>query len=166
MAKEKKLHFNIIDVLIILAFVLLIAAFAFYATGNWQTNSDADEVNDKLVQYTLHADNISEPVAKAIKVGDILKDSSKDTVKGKVIKINTAEKFVNEESFAAEIGDYVACEHPTDYTIDIVVESAYTADGETAMIDDTEIKVGSQLHLKTTGYAFGAYITEVNKTQK
>ena len=166
MSKEKKIHFNFIDILIVLCFVVLIAGFAFYATGNWQTNVDTQATQSThVVQYTLTADNLPPEVANAIKVGDTVKDSAKETVKGTIVKVVSKEKYVK-EIFNANDGTYVLSEHPENYTVVMVIESSYVLSDNTAMIDDSEIKVGKKIHYKTPGYAFEAYITGVENIEK
>ena len=161
--EKKKVHFNIIDILIILAFVVLVVGFSYYANGNWQTNSAKQSENNNVVRYTLHADNISEGVAKLIKVGDTLKDASKDTEKGTIVKVNYVEKYVNKEAFDNEKGEYIAAEHPKHYSADFVVESAYSLNGQAITIDDTELKIGKKNTYKANSYALNAVITSIEE---
>ena len=166
MSKERKVHFNFIDILIILCFVVLIGGFGFYATGSWQTNLKTTSTNDNhVIRYTLTADNLSPEVADAIKVGDVFKDSAKETVKGTVAEIISNEPYTN-VIFNANEGVYVKSEHPINRTVILAVESSYVLNNNSAMIDDLEIKVGKKIHYKTSGYAFGAYITDVEKIEK
>ena len=166
MSKEKKIHFNFIDILIILCFVVLIGGFGFYATGNWQTNSDTTATADNhIVKYTITAENLRPEVAKAIKEGDIVKDSAKETVKGAVSKIISITPFEG-DIFNANEGVYVKSPHPENLTVVLNVESSYVLSDNTAMIDDMEIKVGKKVHFKTSTYAFDGYITDVEKIEK
>ena len=166
MSKEKKFHFNFIDVLIALCFVVLIAGFAFYATGNWQTNSDTQQTSSQhIVRYTINLENISPEVANAITEGDTVKDSAKETVKGHIAEIISKEKTMS-SVFNSNRGVYAMKEHPENYTVVLAVESSYVLSGNTAMIDDTEIKVGKQVHYKTDRYAFDGYIIGVEKIEK
>ncbi len=166
MSKERKIRFNFIDVLIILCFVVLIAGFGFYATGNWQTNADTDTTAaNHIVRYTLTADNLKPEVADAIAENDVLKDSAKETVKGKIVNI-VSNKPYYANIFNANAGEYVLSEHPENRTVVLVVESSYVLNDKTAMIDDTEIKVGKAVHYKTDKYAFKAYITDVEKIEQ
>ena len=164
MSKEKKLHFNFIDVLVIICFAILICGFAFYATGNWQTNHGDVSSNQNTVKYVITAEDISPQVAESISVGDELKDSAKETVKGKITKIISDEKF-KESVFNSETGEFVLSEHPINHTVVLEIESSCVFSGETAVIDDTEVKVGTYLHLKTPKYAIGSYITAVEKVK-
>ena len=162
--EKKKIHFNIIDILIILAFVILIVGFSYYAGGKWQTNSNQSE-SVNLVRYTLHAENISEGVANLIEEGDTLKDASKDTEKGKIVKINYIEKYVNKEAFDTEKGEFVSAEHPKNYTADFIVESAYSLKGNTIMIDDMDLKIGKKSTYKSGKYALNAVITAIDEIE-
>ena len=161
--EKKRVHFNFIDILIILAFVVLVVGFSYYANGNWQTNSARQSGDNNVVRYTLHADNISEGVAKLIKVGDTLKDASKDTEKGEIVKINYIEKYINKEAFDSEKGEYIAAEHPKHYSADFVVESAYSLSGQTITIDDMELKIGKKNTYKADNYALNAVIVSIDE---
>lgn len=166
MSKEKKIHFNFIDVLILLCFVVLIGGFAFYATGNWQTNSNTTKTQpNHVVRYVLTAENVAPEVANAVKEGDVVKDSAKETVKGEIVQIISNEKYVK-KLYNAEKGVYEEAEHPQNRTIVVAIESDYVLNGKTAMIDDAEIKVGKSVNYKTSEYAIDGYITEVKKIEK
>ncbi len=166
MSKGKKIHFNIIDILIILCFVVLIGGFSFYATGNWQTNVKVYTTDDNhIVRYTIIAEDILPEVADAITVGDIVKDSSKETVKGTIAEIISNEPYTK-TNFNSETGVFVQAKHPENRTVVLAIESSYVLNDNTAMIDDMEVKVGKKIHYKTPGYAFEGYITDVNKTEK
>ena len=161
MSKEKKVSFNLIDVLIIIGFVLIIGGFCFYAMGNWQTNHD--DKSPVTVKYTLQATNIAPEVANLISVGDELFDTAKDTSKGKIIAVKYNKHYVNEDAFDSETGEYWRDQHPVNRSVEFVVESSYSLNGETVMIDDTEIKISKKYHLKTTDYALYAYCTKIEK---
>ena len=167
MNKEKrKIHFNFIDVLIIIAFVVLIIGFSYYATGHWQTNSGGITEGGDMIRYTLHADDVPESVAKMLSEGDELKDASKDTYKGRIVQINTVEKFTDKEAFDNIDGIYIHSEHPTNYTVDFDVESAYSVSGNAITIDGAEIKVGKKSTYKSNDYAISAVIAGIEEIHK
>ena len=166
MSKEKKIHFNFIDILIILFFVVLIGGFGFYATGNWQTNTGSSKSMDNhIVRYTITAENLRPEVAGAIKTGDVVKDSAKETVKGTIAEIKSISPF-EAEIFNANEGFFVKSTHPENLSVVMTVESSYVLNGNTIMIDDMEIKVGKSIHFKTPGYAFSGYITDFEIIEK
>lgn len=161
--EKKKIHFNFIDILIVLFFVVIVVGFTYYTSGSWQTNmpSKTNTAQSK-VRYTLTADNLSPEVAAAIKEGDVVRDAAKDTVKGTIVQVVSVDKYLR--NVLDEKNDvFVQAEHPENYTVVLIIESAYTLNGNTAMIDDAEIKVGKKVHYKAHDYAFEAYITEVEK---
>ena len=164
--EKKKLHFNFIDILIILAFVVVIIGFSYYATGHWQTNSGGISETTDVVRYTLHAEDVPESVAKMISEGDELKDASKDTFKGKIVKINANEKFVDKEAFDSINGIYTQSEHPTKYMVDFDVESAYVLSGNAICIDGAEVKVGKKSTYKSDNYALSAVVTRIEEIQR
>ncbi len=162
MANEKKIHFNIIDILIILGFVIIIAGFSFYASGVWQTNPGNDaSVAQNRVRYVLYAENVRPEIANSISVGDELKDAGKSLTKGCVVEIISNEPYIDKESYNEETGEFVSTEHPKNRTVKFVVESGYTDNNGVIMIDDLEIKVGKAEYFKSTKYVIRATILDV-----
>ena len=163
MSKEKKLHFNFIDILIILCFAVLVIGFAFYATGNWQTNNKSTTaLEEKQVQYVVFIDGAIPQLTEAIKVGDVLKDSARETILGEIAEIRNKE-HAKITVYNENKEEYVKTAHPETYSFELVIKSNYSLEDDTVVIDGTEIKVGKSLHFKTDRYAVGGYIVAVDK---
>ncbi|MBQ3053499.1 MAG: DUF4330 domain-containing protein [Clostridia bacterium] len=157
MAKEKKFYFNFIDVIIILGFVAVLSVFSIFAIGQRDSKGN---VTGATVSYTLYCENIEPEVAKSIIEYDDVRDASKDLPKGKIIKIKSINNYVEEDAFDSVTGSFVSAPHPTNYTLEVEVESPCTLNGGSVKIDDVEIKIGKKMHLKGNGYAFYGNITD------
>ncbi|MDP4117988.1 MAG: DUF4330 domain-containing protein [Bacillota bacterium] len=162
MAKEKKIHFNFIDILIIIGFVIAVLGFSFYAMGHWQSNpANNVENNKKMVTYILYAKNVPPEVADSIKVGDELKDASKNMTKGKIIEIRSKKKYVDDDAFDKGNGVYAPAQHPENYSMELVMKSGYSMKKDTVMIDNSELKLCIPMMYRTDRYAINAYVSKI-----
>jgi hypothetical protein len=157
--KEKKFAFNFIDVIIILAVLLVVVFFAFYATGKWQDNNNQ---NASELTYTIEIPDVDKDVAGMFKVGDKLRDSRKDTSVGEIVEIEKIEPYtVPTEN--AQNGTFIESVKPNKYTVTLDVKSAYEKANNAIKIDDVDIKVGSGFIVKGNGYAANALIVGVKR---
>lgn len=167
MQKDKKFHFSILDILIVLVVVLIIAAFCYYATGAWRSETDSSLTGTEYtVKYTFYDKEVNPEICDLITVGDIIRESSKDAVKGTVTELAYIDSFVNYEAFDMETGETTPAEHPYYKSVEIVIESPCTLVNNTAYIEDMEIKIGKQVNLKSSKYALSGYIVSVEVTEK
>ncbi len=166
MQKGKNFHFNIIDFLVILLVAFIIIAFAFYATGKWRSEASSDNVSNASVKYTLFVKTVEPHVCDLIQAGDELRDSAKDTVKGKISNIISTEKYVDYEAYNTEDGVLNPSTHPYYYSVEVEIESPCVINNGTAYIEDMEIKVGEQITLKSSKYVLPGYIIAVEKSMQ
>jgi len=157
--KEKKVAFNFIDVLIIIAVLMIVVVFGFYASGKWQDNNNAGASE---LTYTVEIANVDQDVAGMFKVGDKLRDSRKDTSVGEVSKVENIKPYTVPTENAKD-GTFVESQKPGKYTVTVDVKSAYEKAGNDIKIDDVDIKVGSSFIVKGNGYAANALIVGVNR---
>ena len=167
MQKDKKFHFSILDIFIVLVVVLIIAAFCYYATGAWRSEADSSLTGTEYtVKYTFYDKEVEPSVCNLIKVGDIIRESSKDAVKGTVSSIDYIDNFVNYEAYDMETGETTPAVHPYYKSLEITIESPCTVINNIAYIEDMEVKVGKQVNLKSSKYALSGYIVSVEVTEK
>lgn len=167
MQKDKKFHFSIIDIFIVLMVVLVIAAFCYYAAGAWRSEADSSLTGTEYtVKYTFYDKEVNPEICELISVGDVIRESSKDTIKGTVTELAYVDNYVNYEAYNMETGDTTPADHPYYKSVEIVIESPCTIVNNTAYIEDMEIKVGKQINLKSSKYALAGYIVSVEVTEK
>ena len=161
METKKKYRLNIIDIIILIALIGVIAGFSFYAMGKWQSNSGIIEnAEEKTITYTIRVNEVPEEVAKAVKVGDKVRDTAKNMNKGEVVAVSEIKPYEMYSEDNQE-GGFKLVTIPNRYMVDVSIKSEFSTDGGTIKINDTDIKIGSTMSLKTDRYAISGVISEM-----
>ena len=154
--KKIKARFNIIDVLILLLLVAVLWVFANYANAGTADNSGA------TVQYTVEIKGIREENMGAFAEGDEITGDKGGGVIGKIVSVGEYEK---ETSLTENVrqGEFVKSEIPNRYTVRLTIESPCTKNADGITVDDTDIKVGKSINIKTDKYVSKSTILEVKE---
>lgn len=156
--EKRKTRFGVIDIFIIIIAILLVTAFAYYATGSLSSGG-----NDATIRYTVAIEGFTEEFVDLIKVGDNVRNIDRACEAGTVVAVSPAEPHIsyNENK---EDGTYVAAEVPDMYRCEVVIESPYTNTGSGYYIDQVEIRTGKKISLKTPGFAFNGIIMDIERS--
>ena len=120
--EKKKLRFNVVDICIVIIAIFLVAAFAYYASG------DIPEIiapKKETMRYTVSIEGFSEEFVDLIKVGEKLKNVDRDCVVGTIVEVTPATPNISYNQNMQD-GTFVAAEIPNMYRCQLVVESPYT----------------------------------------
>ncbi len=154
--KKIKTRFNIIDVLIILVLAAVLWVFANYASVKPVVSNDA------TVQYTVEIKGIREENVGAFAEGDQITGDKGGGVIGKIISVG---EYENETSIEENVrtGEFVVSDIPNRYTVRLVIESPCIKNADGIIVDDTDIKVGKNINIKTDKYVSKSTILEVKE---
>jgi len=154
--KKIKARFNIIDILIILVLVAVLWVFANYA------NIKPAENNGATVQYTVEIKSIREENVGAFAEGDAITGDKGGGVIGKIVSVGEYEKETSLEE-NVRTGEFVISEIPNRYTVRLTIESPCIKNADGITVDDTDIKVGKSINIKTDKYVSKSTILEVKE---
>ncbi len=154
--KKIKPKFNIIDVLIILVLAAVLWVFANYASVKPVVSSDA------TVQYTVEIKGIREENVGAFAEGDQITGDKGGGVIGKIISVG---EYENETTLTENVrtGEFDTAEIPNRYTVRLTIESPCIKNADGITVDDTDIKVGKNINIKTDKYVSKSTILEVKE---
>lgn len=156
--EKKKFRFNVVDLFIIIIAVLLVMAFGYYANGRISNDKKSD-----TIRYTVSFEGFSEEFKDLVKVGDKIWNIDRDCEAGYVVEVTPAVKDVKYNENVIE-GTFVKAEVPDKYRCEITVESPYTNTGSGYFIDQTEIKTGKRIALRTPNFAFSGVILDIERS--
>lgn len=154
--KKIKARFNIIDVLIILVLAAVLWVFANYASVKPVVSSDA------TVQYTVEIKGIREENVGAFAEGDQITGDKGGGIIGKIISVG---EYENETAITENVrtGEFATAEIPNRYTVRLTIESPCIKNADGITVDDTDIKVGKSINIKTDKYVSKSTILEVKE---
>ncbi len=156
----KKIKFNLIDAVIIAALAVTFIVFGYFAFGGWEIS---EENTDKTMDYTIEIRNVPEEYLNKINVGDEVFDVKESAAMGKVTAVGEPQPFENiiEDK---ENGAFVKTQMPESYMFTVTIRTPYR-ETETGYYvnDDTEIKVGKAITIKTAGLASDAVVLKLEK---
>ena len=154
--KKIKARFNIIDVLIILVLAAVLWVFANYASVEPAQNNAA------MVQYTVEIKGIREENVGAFAEGDEITGDKGGGVIGKIVSVG---EYENETAITENIrtGEFNVSEIPNRYTVRLVIESPCVKNADGITVDNTDIKVGKSINIKTDKYVSKSTILEVKE---
>ena len=154
--ENKKMKFNITDILIVLVVICL-------AVFGWGIISDKGETSATAVSevsFTVEINKCDKFVAEAIKPGDDIYDSLKGGYYGKVESV----EMEPETSVAAhtDTGTFSLETYPDRYSVYVTIKGTPTTmnDGN-IMFANQRVKVGTMAYLKSAGYVGFGYVTDV-----
>ena len=154
--KKIKARFNIIDVLIIVVLAAVLWVFANYASVT------PVEENKVTVQYTVEIKGIREENVGAFAEGDEITGDKGGGVIGKIVSVG---EYENETTITENVrtGEFAIADIPNRYTVRLVIESPCVKNADGITVDDTDIKVGKSINIKTDKYVSKSTILEVKE---
>lgn len=134
---------NVIDLLVILLIVAVVGRFAV------KSHFKPAGVQTKNIQVVLLVKDVREATSSAIKVGDIVREAKTNLVLGKIteVRVKPAETLVNTAD-----GRVVNYPNPVLKDVYITLVGTGTAGENAIVIGNSEIRVGTQLNIKTNIY--------------
>ena len=160
--EKKKGRVNVIDVFIVIIAIILVAAFAHFATNKPQraTGETSDEIFDATVKYTVSVDEFSEEFKDLIKVGEKIRNVDFDCEVGKVVAVTPAEPMT-QYNYSETEGKMVKSNVPNKYKCLITVESECAESENNFYIGAIQLKVGKSMSFKTPGYTFKGTVMSI-----
>lgn len=148
--EKNKIRFNIADILIILALACIVAVFSYFAVGKWETGKSENSSNS--VKYTVSIQSVEEKFLNKIAVGDTVWDVRKGGTLGTVVDVKEPVPY---ESITENRnkGEFVTVEVPERYSYELTVESPCSVSETGCSINDTKIRVGGKITMRTKNIA-------------
>ena len=152
----KKVRFNLIDTLVVLAILLAIAAGAYYMLGG-----RGAEVNSGVtVRYQIELANKEAYLTELFKTGDRVQVSEKEKIEAVVTDVLV--RPARQVSFNMETGAHEWQEIPGKYDILVTMESSGTETEEQVYASSTPIRVGEEMVVRGKGYAGFGFIVDLD----
>lgn len=141
--KEKKFHFNVIDVFLVLLIcaALALVVYVFSSDGLNRKNETI------AIQYQLEVQSMREEWQGLIQIGDKVFDSTTQALIGEVVDVSYSPYvFIG---FNDELGEVVYSDYP-DYvnmTVTVSADASKSTDGYT--INGCSLKIGEDITFRT-----------------
>lgn len=156
---NKKLRFNFIDALILLA-VLLVMLVAWYFFVLRDTGSDVSEVSYNTIEYVIEVSNIESRFDGTVKRDQSVEDAIRRKKIGKVAGVQTVpyEKI----TFNKIDGVETVSEVEGKITMAITIQAEAIETDQSFLVDGCEIKVGLEYSLMLPEFYGTGYCVEIN----
>ncbi len=162
----RKVKFNVVDVIIILAVVAVAVVGVFYMKGLFGGSSDSSAASREItVTYQVEFTGKEQRLTELPKVGDLVNVGVKEKAAAKVIdvQVNPARKVTYDLS-----GDGAAqwTEIPNQYDILLTLESEATESKSSISSSGVVLRVGEEAVVRGKGYSAEGYILNLNTTEQ
>ena len=159
---NRKLRFNVIDVLIILIIAAVIYVLLNVFVFN-DSQNDNTAVNYKTIQYVVEVNNIDKRFSEVVKAGQVVQDAIEKKVIGKVTGVQSIQYKKSTFDFE-ELKEVVASVEDR-ITLKITIEAEVMDTERAYIINGCEIRVGQSYSLILPDlYAVG-YCVDLNDNQ-
>ncbi len=134
MEQKKKIRFNVVDAIIIIAVLAVVAVF-----GYSQLKGKTEMTSGKTIQMQIMAEEVSDFVVDQMKVGDSVIDDGTNSSLGKITDIQVEDAA----SYAPDAqGKYVKSSKPDNRKVTITTEVKGTEYEHGAILGNTKYSVG------------------------
>jgi len=135
---------NVIDLLVILLIVVVVARFMI------SSQNKPASVQTKNIQVTLLVKDVRDATSSVIKDGDIIRETKTNLLLGKVtnVDVKPADTLVNTAD-----GRVVNYPNPVLKDVYVTFVGSGTAGENAIVVGNSEIRIGTQLSVKTNTYA-------------
>lgn len=155
MSAEKKIKFNYVDVIIILAVVaLFVFGYKFVSKSSVRTAGMPDVI------FTFEVTNMDKDYKDNFSIGDEVFDAVKGEALGTVVDIDTVPATTILEDRAE--GRFVLGEYEDRESVHITIKGTATSYGTDIMIGKQKIKIGEMIYVKKAGCVGKGYIIKMN----
>ncbi len=152
-------RFNILDLLIIVAIIVLIGGvYIKFFTGQSKA-----AVQTTKVRYDIEVRNINKDFLDAIQPGDPIRDSVKGNNLGRVL--DKAVYPASTINMDIESGRFVKEMVPDLFDVMISIEADAVVTPRDILVDGSDIRVGKKLFVKGKGYANTCFVMRVGLSQ-
>ncbi len=155
---NKKIHFNLIDLLIL----LLVAAVAFvllYVFVFSDRQNEGAQVKYTTIQYVIEVQNVEERFENAVSRGHIIQDAIQRKTIGTVVGVQ-ASPFVK-RTFDYENGKETVSTVSDRLSLKITVEAQAIETDRAFSVDGCEIRVGQQYSIMLPEFYGIGYCIEI-----
>lgn len=153
--EKKKIKFNYVDVIIILAVVALFAfGYRFITKSSVRTAGMPDVI------FTFEVTNVEKDYKDNFSIGDELFDAVKGEALGTVVNVEAVPATTVLEDRSE--GKFVMGEYEDRETVQITVKGTATSYGTDIMIGKQKIKIGEMVYAKKAGCVGRGYIIKMN----
>ncbi len=150
--------FNIVDLLIVLVVVVVLIVGVKVIRAN-SSDSSIISAQSKEIEYIVNSQNQSLESVDFIKVGDMVYNSVNSQYLGVVTDVQYTEQIT--PAFNANSGLYEEYKVPDKYSINITIKGNGVESEDNIVVEESNIKIGSQLNVKGKGYVFIGYIVDI-----
>ena len=159
--EKKKRRINIVDVFIVIAAAVLIAAFAYFAVGDSGINTDT--LGEATIRYNISIEGFAEEFRDLVKVGDKIRNVDFDCDVGEVVAVTPAEHTVVYNYNKAE-QKMVPAQVPDSYKCTVTVETKCEEADQAYYVGAVQIKTGKKMNFRTPGFAFAGVVMEIERS--
>lgn len=153
--EKRKIKFNYVDVIIILAVVAVFAfGYRFITKSSVRTSGMPDMI------FTFEVTNMEKDYKDNFSVGDEVFDAVKGEALGKIVNVETVPATTVLEDRAE--GRFVMGEYEDRESVHITIKGTATSYGTDIMIGKQKIKIGEMVYVKKAGCVGRGYIIKMN----
>ena len=154
MENKKKVRFNGMDLFIIIAVILVVAAGIYLMHGRGSGKASASEKNVN-VTYTVELTGKEENLTKLIKEGDPVMVGEKDKANMKLTAVEVSQ--AKTDGYDIETGRVLRSPIPDEYDIKVTMTAVGTESDTAIKVDGVALRVGQNAVLSSKGWAGSGY---------
>lgn len=161
MENKRKIGLNIIDYILIIAFVCL-AVYVFYHIRGFSLVSGKDRITETGYEITLEFSPLREEFRSCISVGDAVFDAETGKQIGEISKVNYTDCV--HTSVNLSTGEKVNNTYPGYVTLTVTMNSDVKVRDGLASANGTKLLNGNIIHLRTPGFEGNGKIVLISGT--
>lgn len=159
MKQERKTGFlsklNLLDWVIIVIVIAVIGG-AYYGLNHRYKGMETIQTH---ISYDLEIKAVSSAFTDNVKVGDLIKESTRGNRMGQVTKVSTSPAVsINEDMIS---GKFIAAVVPDMYDVIMTIDTNASVTAKDVVTDGLAIKVGKKVFIKGKGYANTAFVVAI-----
>ena len=161
----KKVKFNVVDVIIILAVVAVAAVGIFYMKGLFGGSSDSSASREVTATYQVEFTGKEKNLTELPQVGDSVTVGVKEKAAAKVtdVQVNPARRVTYD---LRGNGTAQWAEIPNQYDILLTLESEATESKNSISASGVDLRVGEEAVVRGKGYSAEGYILSLDTTEQ